>query len=460
MFKFNFSRFFIVLVFLSSCSKNDSQLNFSAFYLEDINEKETIYSIAEKEFKKLESPNIGFKNGVYWFKVSVKSSLSKKQIVLDLPESNIHGITVYQSLKKIDPYHLENTHFSLLVPFSSENPVYYLRVFFENEVYFPLQIKEYKEILYQEKYSFFTNGFYYGFVLVGLLLNIFFYFSLKEETFIYYSFFLIAITLGILSYDGFLQVVLPVSLSNYTSVITHCLVTFFGFLFGYKFLNISYYLPKSNVIGFGLLFLAVVNYLLFFITKNYLFVSIADTFSFFVLLHNWIVGIIIYKKHEFAKFFVIGYSLVLFSAALFILPIDWGLNIYTTSLSSIKYGSLFEVLILTYAITYRVTILQQENEQYKLEIQQHFKKINMLNTHKNDNKAVTVQELVDEHNLSDREAEVLPLIFAGYTNQKIADELFVSLNTIKFHVRNIYKKLNIKNKKEAIDLYTQINDDV
>ena len=52
--------------------------------------------------------------------------------------------------------------------------------------------------------------------------------------------------------------------------------------------------------------------------------------------------------------------------------------------------------------------------------------------------------------LSEREFEVLTLIAEGLSNQEIAQALFVSLYTIKSHARNIYGKLGVKNRTEAV----------
>ena len=51
--------------------------------------------------------------------------------------------------------------------------------------------------------------------------------------------------------------------------------------------------------------------------------------------------------------------------------------------------------------------------------------------------------------LSDREREVLSILAAGASNKEIADELFVSAETIKSHVRSILSKLGAKNRTEA-----------
>ncbi len=52
--------------------------------------------------------------------------------------------------------------------------------------------------------------------------------------------------------------------------------------------------------------------------------------------------------------------------------------------------------------------------------------------------------------LSERELEVLNLLASGRTNSEIARDLFISVGTIKSHTGNIYRKLNVKNRAEAL----------
>ena len=55
-----------------------------------------------------------------------------------------------------------------------------------------------------------------------------------------------------------------------------------------------------------------------------------------------------------------------------------------------------------------------------------------------------------QHQLSAREMEVLKLIVDGRNNTEIADDLFISYNTVKFHVKNLFKKTNCSNRAELI----------
>jgi len=54
-----------------------------------------------------------------------------------------------------------------------------------------------------------------------------------------------------------------------------------------------------------------------------------------------------------------------------------------------------------------------------------------------------------EEPLTEREAEVLSLVAQGFTNQEVADRLFVSERTVRTHVSNILSKLHLANRTQA-----------
>jgi LuxR family maltose regulon positive regulatory protein len=59
--------------------------------------------------------------------------------------------------------------------------------------------------------------------------------------------------------------------------------------------------------------------------------------------------------------------------------------------------------------------------------------------------------------LSERELEVLRHIAAGQSNKKVMEELFLSLSTVKTHIRNIYSKLNVHSRTEAVIKARELN---
>ena len=63
-------------------------------------------------------------------------------------------------------------------------------------------------------------------------------------------------------------------------------------------------------------------------------------------------------------------------------------------------------------------------------------------------KPTPAQPLVEP--LSERELEVLRLICQGKSNQEIADELFLALDTVKRHANNLYGKLGVRRRAQAI----------
>ena len=56
----------------------------------------------------------------------------------------------------------------------------------------------------------------------------------------------------------------------------------------------------------------------------------------------------------------------------------------------------------------------------------------------------------ESFNLSEREKEILSCLVKGMSYKLIADACFISIDTVRGHIRNIYEKLHIHSKKEAI----------
>jgi DNA-binding NarL/FixJ family response regulator len=56
----------------------------------------------------------------------------------------------------------------------------------------------------------------------------------------------------------------------------------------------------------------------------------------------------------------------------------------------------------------------------------------------------------EDYNLSDRELQIVKGLVSGYSYKAIAAELFISIDTVRSHIRRIYEKLHVNSKTEAV----------
>ncbi len=115
--------------------------------------------------------------------------------------------------------------------------------------------------------------------------------------------------------------------------------------------------------------------------------------------------------------------------------------------------SLLIIITLTIIILYfNISKNKLNQKQLRLELQNYLLRIGELQvevSEKGDCGKFSEEKLM-QYDLSEREIEVLNFIAQGYKNSEIAEKLFVSRNTIKTHIKNIYIKLDVKNRVEAL----------
>ncbi len=109
------------------------------------------------------------------------------------------------------------------------------------------------------------------------------------------------------------------------------------------------------------------------------------------------------------------------------------------------------VLLYLFRLYRKNSDLEIENK--NSELQNYLLQISELKekaTNKTLTEAKIFNENFDDFGLSKREKEVLTHITNGLSNDEIASKMFVSKNTIKTHIKNIYSKLDVKNRIQAI----------
>ena len=119
-------------------------------------------------------------------------------------------------------------------------------------------------------------------------------------------------------------------------------------------------------------------------------------------------------------------------------------------------GLIFALVLIISALVYVYNLYKKNS---KLELQQmrrdifdYISQIEEIKEQVNKNnelKEKTILEKIKQYDLTQTEEKVLILITEGNKNAEIAEKLFISINTVKTHTRNIFIKLDVRNRVEA-----------
>lgn len=452
-------RTFVLIVTLclsaSLFAQQDANFVRNISYVFDASRSMKVEDLNTATFKPLTDARIGYRNGTYWFKVLLKDIAKGRNLIFESKEPSIQSVLVFANDKLLGTNKLQrgNTHISFVLK-NNQDVTYFLKVTFNRQVNFPLTVKEARLDKNNGNTPAFFDGIYYGLVLMVILINLTFNVSLKDPTFLYYALFLAALNISYTGFDGVIYLFFEQQQIDFYLICFHFLIQVLAAIFATHFLNLGNSFHKKNKFGVFAFCISFIFYVLFFSTGTFLFCTIGDFIGLVILVYYWLLGVLRLKKEQFALFFVIGYSFVLLFGILFLIPINFGLP-FNISMSLLKIGAVFEMITLSYAITYRVKIMQEENSYFLGEIQQYMnqlssleEKIKQKNNPQIDNRKEKILAVSKQYNLTDRETEVLLYITLGYTNLQIAEELYISVNTIKYHTRNIYEKLDIKLRSE------------
>ena len=303
------------------------------------------------------------------------------------------------------------------------------------------------------------TGVFFGLMIVMALYNLMLYFSLHDKAYLYYvgtTFFSILTTISTNRIgDQFLW-------PNSPGTDAYIYITFAGIsmFFSSRFAAIFLKLKEKHKRLDN--FMWVIAYLSLLLTVLSLFLTIEQITPFgrWLVLLSFpsyiIVAIIAYRNgYKLAKFYIIAW-----------IPYVLGLVVRTIHgagwipsnqfvLASIELGGALETVLLSLALAYRIKKMQEENSLINAQLKEYIsqvvileEKMQSVTTSEENVLERKIENIAIEHQLTERETDVFLYLAKGFNNQQIANELFVSINTIKFHTRNIYEKLDIKKRNE------------
>lgn len=404
----------------------------------------------------------------FWLKGTLKKNQLNQALTLQISSSHLHQTKLYSfnngqlfpvkeemNLVRYDQFN-----------FQTDSTVYYIRSSDALLKQLPLVLMDTPSFNEKEGKRLLRIGFYYGLGLMSILFNVIFYFIFKDKRFIAYCFLQIGVFVEFFYEDGMFyylssgQLVLN-NLLVYTVPITAA----FACVFAYYFLDLrdthkNYWRYVGPVIG-----LALLSLILFTVFPWNGFLPIIDLLSFLSAAIPIGIAISRFKKDVYARFLVLTFGVIVIFGVGFVLNMNFGLPwLSGFDMDALRMVSAFEIIAIGFAITFKVRVLQEENEHFRLEINKYLftiketaEEIPNIPNYSDRNDISTLQALKIDFQLTDRETEVLEGIWEGLTNQELADKLFISLNTIKYHISNLYVKLDVKNRTQALRIKEKVN---
>lgn len=296
--------------------------------------------------------------------------------------------------------------------------------------------------------TIFRQGMYYGFALMLVLLNLVCFFLFEEKTFLYYSLTLASMSLLLFFSDGLFSLLglsSPENLFNNQTLFLF-IVTGFSALFASKYLLLSEFLPKLKFFTISLFGVSALLLAMGWITANPNFINITNGILFGVLGTYFLAGVYLFSRKNYAKFYAIASFIPLLFCLDFFVFNQLGIDFLATQTIHIKAASIAEMLIITYAIMYRMQAIKEENILRQAELRIFLKRQEVLSARKKTEKLVEdvyLENLIMHYDLDGLEIKLLQYISEGKENTKIARKLKSTVHEIEELTKELYVKLEI-----------------
>ncbi|MGG5508022.1 MULTISPECIES: LuxR C-terminal-related transcriptional regulator [unclassified Myroides] len=399
-----------------------------------------------------------------WIKGTLKPGDLNTDITFQIQNPHIYDYELYVYQKdslqtltpnidtKNNPIRSRFTQYS----FNTAASTYYVNLKQIDTTNLPIVIEEQTQFAVAESFHLLRIGLYYGIAIMSIVFNLVFYFIFQDKRFMTYTLLQISIFTSLFFEDGMFYY-----LSNGQWEMSMLLIwnvpltSFLACLFTVYFLDIKQLFQSYKLIFISLfiaiLFLSTIQSFLALTTLKHVINILCFLPPFFCL----ILAATQFKKNVYARFLLCTFGLILLFGVGYFLYIYFNSNQFAWfNLDTFRLISNIELISITFAIIYKVRDLQDENNGYKEQINHYLMLLNKnadMPSKANYRPLLeTLENLRITHNLTTRETEVLQCIWENMSNQEIADKLFISLSTTKYHISNLYTKLEIKNRNQAL----------
>jgi|TARA_B110001469_G_scaffold80658_1_gene76274 hypothetical protein len=296
--------------------------------------------------------------------------------------------------------------------------------------------------------SLFLKGTFYGAVSIILLLNIISFFLFEEKIFGYFGLAVTGTLLLLFGEDNLSGILFQDTLFKGTGVTTTILCATAGLvaLYSSQYLTIKEYFPKLKTFTVPLFLVAAGLSVTHWFVDNAMLPVAVNIISFALLTCYFGGGIMLFLKNNYSKFYVLGMAIpLLFVLDYFVLQVI-GIEFLGVSLTIVKASFFINILLMTYAILFRMKDIKEETAARKTEMEIFLKKQEMM---ERDNiikltEEMYLENLIMQYDLDGIEIKLLQYISEGKENKKIAKKLNTSEIEIEEMTRSLYNKIQIE----------------
>lgn len=295
--------------------------------------------------------------------------------------------------------------------------------------------------------SLFRQGMFYGFTLMVILLNLVCFFLFEEKIFMFYSFALTAFTVTFMFSDVLFPELGINGIENMAAMQSSLLLmaTATSALFASKYLTLEEFFPKLKYITATLVALAFMMIFSGWIAETNFYTGIANSALIGVMALYFSAAVLLFSKKNYAKFYVIAYAIPLLFALDFFVFRKIGVEFLFTETFHLKAAAIVEMLIITYAVMYRMRAIKEEHLLRQTEMRIFLKRQEVLNRTNTEKimQDIYLENLIMQYDLDGLEIKLLQYISEGKDNAKIARKLKTTELEIEALTKDLYDKLDI-----------------
>lgn len=321
------------------------------------------------------SINFGFSQDAYWIRLDLERAPdAPSEWIIEIPYQGLDEIDFYAPNKppvitgasrSIESRSLYHRYFVFPVELTTTSQSFYFRIRSFYSVTIPIHVIERQSFIQKTQKNLITQFLYFGGILALILYNFQLYISLRDKTYLFYSLFGLSMSLGIFSGNGFGRILFWPDAPAWDQIAQSTLISLggcFSVLFARSFLKTNRYLGKLDqllsllAIAYIAIPIGLLSTLFFHELQGFWFqVLMLLTAPYFVLITIASV-ITIRSGHESAKYFLLAWIFLCIGVVIATLrTFDWLPTNLLTSYA-IQIGTGVEMLLLSYALAYRIRI--------------------------------------------------------------------------------------------------------